>query len=137
MSSLHLFAQKKWFRRLWLIALGLLLGYAYVFNYTDDVMMVPAGLGLIIGMLSASLLMALINTVIVLISYVAGILVFILAGNLGAGQPLILDFYLEQTANIFVIATTPMYAWIPALLCGLVLRYFLLKLLVSNPTLKS
>jgi hypothetical protein len=137
MSSLFLFSQKKWFRRLWLIGLGLVLGYGYAFGFIDDVVLIPAGLGFIVGILSQSLLASLINTVIVLISYVVGIIIFIGAGNLGSGLPFVFDFYQEQIANAFVIATTPIYCWIPAMLVGLVARYFLLKILKKKAPQKS
>jgi hypothetical protein len=107
---------------------GLLMGYGYGWGVIEDVVLPPAGLGLIVGILSHSLLGALINTVIVIISYVGLVLIFAMAGNWGSGEPFVFEYYHELIAHAFVVSTYPLFTWFPAMMIGLVIRFFLLKL---------
>lgn len=128
MSALDVFTKRIWFRRLWLIAVGILLGLGFFYGFLEDLYKTPALLGLLIGLLSHKILWGIINGLIVMFSMILAIIVVVLSGNLGSGDPIIWEVYRDLIAQSFVAGAMPMVALIPCVFLGYIVRYLFLFL---------
>jgi hypothetical protein len=128
-SALNALTRSPLFRRLWLFAVGLLLAYGYWYDFIGDIIITPALIGVLVGMLSDRIVSAFINMLIILFGYVAAIVILAVAGNLGSGEPFVWDYYQWLIADTFIAGSVPLLTLMPALTIGQLIRYgFLLAL---------
>lgn len=128
MSALDVFTKRALFRRLWLFAVGLLLGYAYITGFIEDLYITPATIGVLIGLLSAKPSWGVINSILVMFGLITSILVIVMAQNIGIGAHGTLELYRDLIANSFVAGLLPMMGLLPGLLVGFVVRFLFLFL---------
>lgn len=128
MSALDVFTKRLWFRRLWLIAVGILLGLGYFYGFIDDLYKTPALLGILIGILSHKILWGVINSLIIMFSMIFAIVIVVLSGNLGSGDPVIWEMYRDLIGQSFVAGAMPMVALVPCVFIGYAIRFLFLYL---------
>lgn len=108
-----------------MIFIGLALGFFYFFLKMDDIFITPFLVALLVGLFSHSLLVATVNTLIVLFSMMATVLVASISQNFGAGEAFNWEQHLWILTNVFMLATIPLITWIPGLFFGYGMRYLI------------
>lgn len=124
---LDLFYEKKWLRRLLLILMGLLLGNAYGFGLLSAELYESFAISFLVGLMSFSLLRGFYNSLIVLISVVAALLVYYFAVVLGAGIDVEAAAVLQRIAIYFEKSLILFVYWLPGVLLGGFVRGIVLK----------
>ena len=122
-SNLFQLFERRWLRRLYMIFLGLLLGFYYFFLKVDDMFLTPFLVAFLVGLFSYSALVATVNTLIVLFSMIATVLVASLAQYFGAGESINWEAIFWLLSQAFLLALIPLITWMPGLFAGYFTRY--------------
>lgn len=104
------------------------MGLGYFYGFIDDLYKTPALLGLLIGLLSQKILWGVVNGLIIMFSMIFVIVIVVLAGNLGSGDPIVWDMYRDLIGQSFVAGAMPMVSLIPSVFLGYGLRLLFLYL---------